>query len=360
MRFCVLLLLSFSYCSDFYCQPVLTDSITKPLSLSAYGEFYYSYDFSNPFNNEKSNFIYNHKRHNEITANIIYVKANYQKPNFRANLGAMVGTYAHYNLASEPTWVQFIYEANAGIKLSKNKNIWFEIGIIPSHLGFESVVGGDCWTLTRSMLAEGSPYYEAGAKLSYTSKNEKFYSSILVLNGWQRIQRLPNNSPMPAIGFQFQYKPKDGWILNYSNFIGNAQADSLKALRHFHNLYLQYESQKNWGFIFGLDLGLDKYNRNDYAIWYSPVFILRYRWTRNWTSAARVEYYADKQGIIFPTGTQNGFQTFGVSFNQDLQLNSNIKLRLEYRYLLSKDAIFNNQNEGNHSINSACIFSFQK
>lgn len=358
MRLNFLLLLSFLHCPPLNGQTAIIDTIENPLTISAYGEFYHSYDFSEPMNGEKSNFIYNHKRHNEISANLIYVKANYKKQHYRANLGAMVGTYAEYNLASEPTWAQFIYEANAGMKLSKRHNLWFDIGIMPSHLGFESAVGGDCWTLTRSLLAEGSPYYEAGAKLSYISKNEKFYSSILVLNGWQRIRRFQNSSPLTVLGFQFQYKPKDGWLINYGNFIGNAQPDSLNALRHFHNVYIQYESQKKWGFILGFDLGMDKHNPTDYGLWYSPVAILRYKWTPKWTTAARLEYYFDRHGIIFPTSKLNGFQTFGASLNQDYQINNHIKCRLEYKYLQSKDAIFNDQNERNHAITSACIFSF--
>ena len=49
----------------------------KKFSFSGYGEIYYSYDFSNPANHEKSSFIYNHKRHNEINANLLLAKANY-------------------------------------------------------------------------------------------------------------------------------------------------------------------------------------------------------------------------------------------------------------------------------------------
>jgi len=358
MRFFFLFLFPSLHCSPVNSQTAINDSSQQSLTISAYGEFYYSYDFSRPFNSEKSNFVYSHKRHNEISANLIYVKANYKKQNYRANLGAMVGTYTEYNLASEPTWAQFIYEANAGMKLSQKYNLWLDIGIMPSHLGFESAVGGDCWNLTRSLLAEGSPYYEAGAKLSYTSKNEKLYASFLLLNGWQRIRKPTAISDLPSIGFQVQYKPKDRWILNYGNFIGSAQPDSLNALRHFHNVYIQYESPKKWGLILGFDLGIDKYNPTDYRLWYSPVVILRYKWTSCWSAAARLEYYFDKQGIIFPTLSPNGFQTFGASLNQDYKINNHIKFRLEYKYLQSKDAIFNNQNERNHSITSACIFSF--
>ena len=52
------------------------DSLKK-LNFTGYGEFYYSYDFSNPQNHEKSNFLYNHKRHNELNSNLIVAQANY-------------------------------------------------------------------------------------------------------------------------------------------------------------------------------------------------------------------------------------------------------------------------------------------
>jgi hypothetical protein len=194
--------------------------------------------------------------------------------------------------------------------------------------------------------------------LSFTSKNEKLYASFLLLNGWQRIRKPTGISDIPSIGFQVQYKPKEGLTLNYGNFIGNTQPDNLNALGHFHNVYLQYESQKKWGIILGFDLGMDKYNPTDYGLWYSPVVILRYKWSSRWSAAARLEHYFDKQGIIFSTLSPNGFQTFGASLNQDFQINNHIKCRLEYKYLQSKDAIFNNQNERNHAITSACIFSF--
>lgn len=336
------------------------DSVKSSLSFDAYGEFYYSYDFSQPSNNERPNFTSNHRRHGELSANLIYVKSNYQKENLRANIGAMVGDYPQYNLNTEPLWVQFIYEANIGLKLSKKRNLWLDIGIMPSHLGFETMVGGECWTLTRSMLAEGSPYYEAGAKLSFVSRNEKFYGSLLLVNGWQRVKKMTGYSDLPSVGFQFQYKPRQGLVLNYSNFTGNAQPESMSAWRQFHNLYVQYESPYKWGLIVGFDLGMDKYAISDYGFWYSPVVILRYKWTSQWTSAMRMEYFSDQHGIIFPTQTINGFQTLGVSINQDYQLNPQIKFRWEYKYLQANAAIFTHQNLSNHAFTSTCIFSLHK
>ena len=74
------------------------------------------------------------------------------------------GTYMNANYAAEPEYLKNIYEANAGIKISKNENLWIDVGILPSHIGFETAIRKDNWTLTRSMVAENSPYYESWRK----------------------------------------------------------------------------------------------------------------------------------------------------------------------------------------------------
>jgi hypothetical protein len=114
--------------------------------------------------------------------------------------------------------------------------MWIDAGVMPSHLGFESAVGTDCWNLTRSILAENSPYYETGIKLSYTNKKEDLYFAFHVLNGWQKIA-VTDQDQAPIVGIQLTYKPSSSLTLNYSNFIGRINVDTMDALRVFHNLY---------------------------------------------------------------------------------------------------------------------------
>jgi len=318
-------------------------------NFSAYAEVYYSYDFANPNDHEKPNFIYNHKRHNEVNGNLFVLKGNYTERNIRANLALMSGNYAQYNLSPEPTWAQFMYEANIGAKLSKKHSLWLDAGIMPSHIGFESAISADCWTLTRSILAENSPYYETGVKLSYVNSKENLSLALLVLNGWQRIQRLDHNQ-QPSIGFQFNYKPLDFVTINYSNFIGTVLPDSLDALRSFHNFYLQFEPKSKFSLLLGFDIGTDKFNSTDYGIWYSPVAIIRYAINNKTRIAVRGEYYNDKQQIIIPTNTTNGFQVSSLSANLDFKINKNTQFRIEGKVFQSKDNIFlENQNQ-NYSI----------
>jgi hypothetical protein len=331
------------------------DSI-KPFTFQGYGEIYYSSDSSNPANNEKSNFLYNHKRNNEININLAYAKASFNQNNFRGNASLMIGNYSSYNLSAEPNWAEFIYEANVGLKVSKKQNIWLDAGIMPSHIGFESAISADCWTLSRSILAENSPYYETGIKLSYTNKSEKFNSSLYVLNGWQRIN-IPVNFNKPSFGLQLNYKPNSKLILNYSNFIGNDRPDGINSWRLFHNLYAIYELSNTFGIIAGFDIGTDKFDPTNYGTWYSPVFIMKKSVGEKTKIALRGEYYSDPKQIIISTGTANGFQTYGLSSNIDYDLNSKIKFRIEGKMYHSKEKIFANDNQ-NYSLTTNMTIKF--
>lgn len=170
------------------CAAVAQNELPKKFTCQGYGELYYNYNFNNKTARENPGFLYSHKKLNQPSINLAFVKANYQSKRLRSNVALMAGDYSKYNLSAEPTWAQPILEANLGVKLSHAKNIWLDAGVLPSHIGFESAISADCWTVTRSILAENSPYFETGIKLSYTSPSEKWNVAGLVLNGWQRIQ----------------------------------------------------------------------------------------------------------------------------------------------------------------------------
>jgi hypothetical protein len=338
-----------------------SDSSAK-ISYSGYLEAYYSYDFGNPQNHTRPSFFYSFNRHHETNLNFGYVKASYISSKIRGNFALMAGSYAEYNYASEQGLLKHVFEANAGFKISKSKNIWFDAGIMPSHIGFESAIGKDCWNLTRSILADNSPYYEAGAKIGYTSANEKFYVALMYLNGWQRIQKVVANQT-PAFGTQLTYKPNAKTTFNYSTYIGNEQPDSNQLWRNFHNFYGQFQFTDKLGLIAGFDIGAQQKVKNESAtnVWYSPVLIARYSVNDKFRIAARAEYYEDKGGVIIATGTTNGFQTYGYSVNFDYLPADNFMLRLEGRGLNSKDKIFmngNNASDSNYFITSSLAVSF--
>jgi hypothetical protein len=334
----ILLLIS----SVAFAQP---DSAKPSFVLSFYADLYYSYDFGNPENHERPSFFYNFNRHNEVNLNLGYINASYASQHIRANLGLMAGTYPQYNLAAELPLLQNLWQANVGLKLSRSKNLWLDGGVFASHIGFESAVAKDCWNLTRSILAENSPYYESGVKISYTSDNSKWYFAGLILNGWQRISRAEANNT-PAFGTQITFTPNANVTLNYSTFAGNDKPDSIARWRYYHNLYLIFHPTDKLGITLGFDYCMEQKSKgsSDYNSLYSPVVILRYQCSNKLAFAVRGEYYKDENGIIITTGTPNGFQTSAYSFNLDYKIIDNALWRIELRGLNSKDEIFQSDN----------------
>ena len=326
------------------------DSSKSSLTFSGYAEVYYQYDLNKPSDNTRPGFIYSHNRHNEFNLNLGFLKANYTSDRIRANLALAAGTYMNANYSAEPGVLKNIYEANAGFKIVKNENFWLDAGIMNSHIGFESAISKDCWTLTRSIPADNSPYYESGAKLTYVTDNGKWLISGLALNGWQRITRVSGNSLM-SFGTQLQFRPSDKVLLNYSTFIGTDKPDSVRLLRIFHNLYGIFTINDNLGIIIGFDIGTEEKTPagNETNTWYSPVGILKYTISDKWAISGRVEHYNDENGVIISSSTPNGFQTTGYSLNFDFGPSKNMLIRIEAKTLNSKD---DNFSKGDAKVNN--------
>lgn len=314
---------------------------TSKIKVSGYLETYYGYDFKKPVDNNRPAFIYSHNRNNEVNLNLGFIKANYESEMVRANIALMAGTYTNANLAAEPGVLKNILEANAGLKLSKTENLWLDAGIFSSHIGFESAISKDCWVLTRNISSENTPYYEAGAKLTYGTADGKLTATVLYLNGWQKIKRLDGNSK-PAGGLQLMFKPSSKLTLNYSNYLGSEGLNAVRVNRFYHNFYAIAQLTDQFGLTAGFDYGTQQKAKGQSAKSevLSPVLIAQYKLAPKWAIAGRAEYYKDKDGVFIATGTPNGFKTTGYSLNVDYSPISNAVVRLEGKVYDSKDKIF--------------------
>ena len=312
------------------------------IKVSGYLEAYYGYDFNKPADHNRPGFIYSHNRTNEVNLNLGFIKGTYDDGTIRANLAVMTGTYANANLAAEPGVLKNMYEANAGIKLSKTANLWLDAGIFPSHIGFESAISKDCAVLTRNISSENTPFQSAGAKLTYGTDDSKFTATLVYLNGWARITRqLGNNKP--AGGVQLAWKPTNKITVNYSNYLGTEGADSVRVTRFYNDVYGVFQLTDKLGLTVGFDYATQQKSRTDKSKneILSPVVILQYKFDSKWCMAGRFEYYEDTNGIFISTGTPEGFKTKGYSLNLDFAPITNAVLRVEGKMYDSKDKIFN-------------------
>lgn len=333
------------------------------VSVTGYGEVYYVYDNSKPPTHTRPPFVYSHNRTGEVAINLAFLKASFATARTRANLAVMAGTYSNANLAAEPGVLKNLFEANAGVRISKQHALWVDAGVLPSHIGSESAIGKENGTLTRSLAADNSPYYETGVRLSYSSANKKWYTAVLLLNGWQRIQRVAGNHT-PAFGTQVTFKPSDRVSINASTYVGSDQPDTARRMRYFHNLYSVIALNERLQLTLGLDAGREQKQPGSASLypWYSPVILLRIKTTEALFVGVRGEQYSDRWGVILPKHNGQGYTISGCSSNVDWKLDQRVWWRLEGRWMKADAAVFQrqdgNSDRENWSASTALCFSF--
>jgi hypothetical protein len=328
-----------------------TDSTHQPLiRVSGFIDVYYAWDADRPAGTSRQFFLYNHNRHNEFNINLAYAKLEVLDERYRANLALQTGTYSNDNYAAEPGVLKNIFEANAGILLNKKNNLWLDAGVFPAHIGFESARSIDNPTLSRSLHAENSPYFLTGARLGF-QPSSKWHLNLLLTNGWQRIQRVEGNSLL-SFGSQVHFTPGKNSSFNWSSFVGTDDPDTTRRMRYFNNFYARFKLSRDLEITTGFDHGLQQKQKglSAYHTWLSPVLILHYKINPLLAAAFRAEYYSDRNGIIIPTGTENGFKVTGLSFNLDYSPVKNMALRTETRWFNSRDAIFQNRGSKNDNL----------
>lgn len=355
----------------FFCQFSLfaqSDAASK-LKVSAFLESYYSYDFSQPDGGQRPSFLFNYNRHNEFAPNLALVQLDYEEERVRGRISLMAGTYANANLAEEPGVLRNIFEAYTGYKLSEDKNVWLDVGIFESHLGFESAVGSRNINLSRSLAAESSPYYLSGAKITFISEDESLLLSGIMTNGWQRIQREEGNEIF-AGGHHILWKPSDKISLNSSSYIGggigfpNTQprvGNGTFGMRYFHNFYAQIDVSEIISVIAGWDYGVqeipDQSNEKNFASWNVFTVVAQARVNEKLRTGLRYELLDDPDQIVvfmddFPISLQ------GYSLNVDYNLSSNLLFRMEGRYFRSSQQVFENSEKSNFALTASMALTF--
>lgn len=321
--FCLLLIVSVSSpCSD-----------TSNFKTQAYAESYYAFDFNQP-QGRKQSFLYSHNRHNQVGINLLLLKGSYLNKNTRANIAAHLGDYVTDNYVQEPMMLRYISEANIGFAIDEQQNWWFDMGVFPSYIGFESAVGIENLTLSRSLMAENSPYYMTGATITHQHPNEKLYFMLMISNGWQRMVPVRGNN-LPSFGSQVQYIANANTTLNWSTFGGTDYPDSLRRMRYFNNLFWKQKWTDRWNMVTGLDMGIEQsaYQSSKFNSWWTFSIIQQYEINKYWKLAARIEHFSDANNVIILSPNQEEVNLTGYSINLDYHANKNATFRIEARYM---------------------------
>jgi hypothetical protein len=337
-----LFLLCFTLC--FLLCNKLNAQIFTP-GLSFYAEAYAGFDINQPISQNKASFIYNHHRLNEATLNLVQTEFGHLSTNGlnRFKLGLQAGTYVERNLLGEPPALRHISEAYVGFRLSKTHQIWADMGIFNSHIGMESVKGIENDMLTRTLMADNSPYYESGLRIMY--KTPKLDIGIFALNGWQNMRRFSLPRTGPSLGTQIQWR-KGQFTLNSSSFFGILIPKPIKMIRAYHNLWISYASpSQTHKFSLTVDAGFQSYRSSlviSSSYWYAGALIYRGTINQHWAVTARAEAYLDPDGMFVSqggNGTLGGNITGGAA-GAEYRFNDDFCIRAEARFYQADGDLF--------------------
>ena len=312
----------------------------NPLTFYGFVDGYFGYDLRSPDTRERPFFLYSHSRQNEFTVNQGLIGVRYDDGRVRGTAALHTGTYPQANYAAEPIIFRNIYEAYAGFR--PFRKAWLDAGVFSSHLGMESAISKDNWTLTRSLMAENSPYYEAGVRLTYEAAPTLTLTG-LVLNGWQNIRE---TNQAKALGTQVQWQAAPKLLVNSSTFYGNEQPDSLRVRRrYFHDFYVKYQASSRLSLALVFDVGKQKRARNaGYDTWHAASVFAKYQLAPKFSATLRGEYYYAERGVVIirisPDRFDSGLRLAGGSLNFDYTPTPNVAFRVEGRYLNASNLRF--------------------
>ena len=338
----------------------VTPSDTLPKrSFGGFVDTYYAWDFNRPHNFDRP-YTTQPARHAEFNVNLAYIETKWSGPRYRGRLALQWGTSVQANYAGEPKLgsvsgpnvSQFLQEATVGYQVARN--VWLDGGIFFSHLGYEGWVSRDNISYTRSLVADFSPYYEAGAKITWAA-TPALTATFVLINGWQDISVY--NTP-PAVGVRFDYVLTPKVTLTYDNFVGNAAADSEPArIRAYHDVVAQYNPTDRWQLATAYAFGSQSRSTpsGGTATWWGITNFAKYRASSALSIVARAEAYSDPSQIIVITGNPACFQAWGASVGTDMNIIGPLLWRSEFRALRSTRAVWPLHTAGRYGAGNAFL-----
>ncbi len=306
------------------------------VSLEAYVDAYYSYDFNKPKGSDRPYFV-SSARHNELTVNLAYIALNYSSSRLRGRLAPGVGTYMNANYANEPGTLKNIVEASAGVRLFPKKNIWLDAGIFGSPYTNESAISRDHISYTRSFAPEYVPYYLAGVKVSVPF-GERWTATIYLVNGWQQIADVNSGK---SVGTQVEFRPTSKWSLNWTTYTGDESSAALpeNGVRFFNDFYFIYKSER-WSATGCAYVGLQN-RASGKATWWQANLQGKYHITSKASISARIEYFDDPKSVqIVPITPVAGFSAASSSAGLNFQVTDKALIRLEGRTFWSAHDVY--------------------
>lgn len=311
------------------------------LKFSGFVDAYYAWDGLRPATLDRA-YTTQPARHNEFNINLAFVEATLRTPRIRGRVALQAGTSVQSNYAAEPSLGQVsggsvsrhLQEGTIGVALTPN--LWLDGGVYFSYGGLEGWISRDNATYTRSLIAEYTPYYASGAKVTWTA-SPRVTAQFHLMNGWQNIAETNSDK---AVGARVDFQAGKHLLLAWDMFLGNEAPDTLPSrTRVLQQLIARY-THGAWDVSAVLDGGRQERAGHGADWWTGSTATVRRQISPATALVARVEHLFDRGQVLVGTGSPDGFRTTGASFGMDVTPAPRTLWRTEVRGFRSGDTIW--------------------
>jgi hypothetical protein len=311
------------------------------IALGAFVDTYYAWDGGRPRAIDRA-WTTQPARHNEFNVNLAHVEAVLTGPRIRGRLALQAGTAVQSNSFAEPSvgsvsgglLSRTIQEATIGVRV--HPRLWVDGGVYLSYIGLESWISRDNPTYTRSLVADFTPYYLSGARLTWQA-SRTVSAQLHVMNGWQNVSE---NNAAKAVGTRVDWTPRPDLLLAWGTFAGDEQPDSLPGRLRLFNQLLARWTPARWELWATLDAGRQARPTGGGDTWTGAALVARRAITRTVRLSARGEYLHDPANVIVAPRSEGGFRTTSASVGLDVLPDARLLWRTELRGWRSRDAIW--------------------
>jgi hypothetical protein len=308
--------------------PARADDPAPPFSYGAFIDTYAAHDFNDPRTIDRP-YTTQPLHEDQLDINLAMIEGKLSTDNYRGRLALQTGNSVEANYASEAhLFWRYIQEASAGVKLTDK--LWFDGGIYLAHIGFEGFNSRDNWNYSRSLVADFSPYYETGAKLSYQF-DENTTGQLHVLHGWQNI----STGAHPALGVQLQHNLTKSVQLTYNNYLGDVHGT-----RFFNDFIGKADLTDALSVALQFDVGSQQQEGEGGVWWHGFSLMSQYKVSPIVSIGGRVERFSDPHQVVLTTLNGPSFNAVGLSANVDVTVYKGLVWRTEYRAFFGRNAVF--------------------
>lgn len=261
--------------------------------------------------------------------------ARYASRGFQATLVGQQGWFADANYTGSDFKLRYLQQA--WVQVDITPNVALRAGIMPSHIGYESINERENLIVSRLFCSDATPYYEAGMVAQWRPL-DGLTIEALILNGWQRIVAINDD---PAWGSRVVWKPDTVLTVNWSTFYGNTSERSQQAsMRFYNNVWIECLPHDDLTLVGIADIGRQMITADSAASMWCLAAVAAYRPHPQWRVALRAEYYSDPRSIIVRAVDGDGFVASSLSANVDWMATASTRVRAEIRRMASPRSIF--------------------